>query len=909
MEFSQAVSRRSFLKVLASGATVTLTVHSLPALAMSCAPPQETGTTAVANAPAWGPVPGKARYRIDGMRKVLGKKIYARDFTARDFKSWPQDKENWLYALRCNRSDSAVLGYDLSMLPPELMPVAVIDAAALAAKKMQPKAANMNSPFFTQIGSAPDFYGQPVAMLIFADFNTFRRAVKILQFNPDTIQYGARQAMATSAYTPGTHYVRDDSQNFNYVRSAATYTAQQYLVDKQVRRTIEKSDWLKLSRSFYTQTIDPMFMEPESGLAWYDAAGQNLNLVLGTQSPTGDLTDCLSIYTSDTGAVSCSPPNPCQFKPYQSDFAIKRIDILSCYPGGGFGGRDQSYFPMYLAMAAPFASGPLRWAQNRFEQFQVGLKRCETEFTETLALDKEGMIQGLLCNYLMNGGGEKNLSPYVVQLAGMSSMSCYNIPRAVAAGASSQTRQLLGGSQRGFGGPQAFMAIETLIDEACDKLKMDPFALRRKNLLGKGKGLSITGAPMTQDLQLDQILDKLEAHPLWRQRAAKQKEMAAKGLKYGVGFAMSNEAYGTSSDGMFGGVQIEADGAITVHTPYIDMGNGAATALGLAPARSMGRNAMNINMGEAALFNSLNLTTCTPATGQPVPANYVAKASGSSSACLGAFHQYHAVEQAGIALLIQSVAPAAGALWKQSVAWKQITLKDGQLQAAGLPALNWIDVVKKISELNLPTFSAVHATFVVNFVTSDFAFGSGVVNLPLDYIAMGTTAANLKPLTRSNMTAIPPENWRYGRSTYAPCGALVASSVNPLTGAIKVEEVVSVLGAGVLHCPELVSGQSQGGILMAIGNMLLEDCPIGPDGPGNGTWNLNRYAVARVADVPKQELIILPPGECETTGRGIAEAVFCPIGPALLNGLAMALGGKRFTSTPIQPKHVLEAIK
>lgn len=902
MEFSQAVSRRSFLKVLASGATVTLTVHSLPALALASGTPAGTAAPGVANAPAWGPVPGKARYRIDGMRKVLGQKIYARDFTARDFKNWPQNKENWLYALRCNRSDSAVLGYDLSMLPQELMPIAVIDAAALAAKKMQPKAANMNSPFFTQIGSAPDFYGQPVAMLIFADFNAYRRAVKILQFNPDTIQYGAKQAIATSAYTPGTHYVRDDSQGFNYVKSATTYNAQQYRVDKEVRRAIDKSDWLKLSRSFYTQTIDPMFMEPEAGMAWYDTATQNLNLVLGTQSPTGDLTDCLSIF------VGSSTVN-CQSTPYNSVFGVKQIDILSCYPGGGFGGRDQSYFPMYLAMAAPFASGPLRWAQNRFEQFQVGLKRCETEFTETLAVDKNGMIQGLLCNYLMNGGGEKNLSPYVVQLAGMSSMSCYNIPRAVAAGASSQTRQLLGGSQRGFGGPQAFMAIETLIDEACDKLKMDPFALRRKNLLGKGKGLSITGAPMTQDLQLDQILDKLEAHPLWRNRYAKQKEMAAKGMKYGVGFAMSNEAYGTSSDGMFGAVQIEADGSITVHTPYIDMGNGAATALGLAPARSMGRNAMTINMGEAALFNSLGLTTTQPPAGQPVPANYVAKGSGSSSACLGAFHQYHVVEQAGITLLIQSVAPAASALWKQNVAWKQITLKDGQLQAAGLPALPWADVVKQIGVMNLPTYSAVHATFVVNFVTSDFAFGTGTVNLPLDYIAMGTSAANLKPVTRSNMTPIPSENWRYGRSTYAPCGALVATSVNPKTGYIKVEEVVSVLGAGVLHCRELVEGQSQGGILMAIGNMLLEDCPIGPDGPGNGTWNLNRYAVARVADVPKQELIILPPGEGETTGRGIAEAVFCPIGPALLNGLAMATGGKRFTSTPIQPKHVLEAIK
>ena len=239
---------------------------------------------------------------------------------------------------------------------------------------------------------------------------------------------------------------------------SADYKAREYKVDADVRRAIDKSPWSKFSRSFYTQTIDPMFMEPESGLAWYDPAQTTLHLVLGTQSPTGDLSDCTSIYLG-TNSTACPPA------PYQANFGLSKIDLVSCYPGGGFGGRDQSYFPMYLAMAAPFAKAPLRWAQNRFEQFQVGLKRCESEFTETLAIDKNGLIQGLLCNYLMNGGGERNLSPFVVQLAALSSMSCYNIPRAVAGGGVSQTRHLLGGSQRGFGGPQAFMAIETLLDE------------------------------------------------------------------------------------------------------------------------------------------------------------------------------------------------------------------------------------------------------------------------------------------------------------------------------------------------------------------------------------------------------------------------------------------------------------
>jgi CO/xanthine dehydrogenase Mo-binding subunit len=44
--------------------------------------------------------------------------------------------------------------------------------------------------------------------------------------------------------------------------------------------------------------------------------------------------------------------------------------------GGGFGGRDHTPFPMYVALAAMFCPGrPVRLTNNRFQQFQSGIKR------------------------------------------------------------------------------------------------------------------------------------------------------------------------------------------------------------------------------------------------------------------------------------------------------------------------------------------------------------------------------------------------------------------------------------------------------------------------------------------------------------------------------------------------------
>lgn len=159
---------------------------------------------------------------------------------------------------------------------------------------------------------------------------------------------------------------------------------------------------------------------------------------------------------------------------------------------------------------------------------------------------------------------------------------------------------------------------------------------------------------------------------------------------------------------------------------------------------------------------------------------------------------------------------------------------------------------------------------------------------------------------------------RESRYVWAPCVNVVGLTVDQTTGAVEVENILSVLNAGRIHVYDLVSGQSQGGVAMALGWTLHEDMPPGMTGPANGTWNLNRYHVPRYRDVPleteyaqggrSQELIIMP----ETTGdkkqgRGIAEAVMCSIAPAISNALRDATG-VRFMSLPITPEKILEGL-
>jgi CO/xanthine dehydrogenase Mo-binding subunit len=924
------VTRRTFLKVMGGGA-VTVSVSSLSTLMSGCAAPHiearypdlTTGSPSASDrsnrAPDWAPEPGKARWRIDGLRKVTGGKIYARDYRAGDFDGWPT-QENWLYALRCNCVDRKVEGFDLSVLPRGLQPIVVVSNDMLTQHNIKPTLEATNEIYlFAQKGQPAGCYGQPVALLIFENFDIYRRARKLLDFSDRVIRYGEKVNGNSTPSDPigdpqtfkvSKIYVRNDEDSFwninmdadEYGNPTARFRAECLSERGKLRTSVQQrakaEGWREFGTSngphFRTPAMDPAFMEPEAGLAWFQPDSGRLELVLGTQSALGDGNNASNLFKG-------------------SRFNVKHVHVLACYPGGGFGGRDQSYFPAYLALAAPFANGPLRWQLSRYEQFQVGLKRSETEFVESIWVDREGKIQALDSQFLLNAGGKQNLTSAVGDLAAMSAMSCYNIPRACAESATIHTPEVFGGSQRGFGGPQAYMAIETLMDEAAHALNESPFEIRRDNLLTVKDGRTITGAKILFDLQLRELLDRLESHSLWRDREKTHVERGKQRLKYGVGLAMSNQAYGTGKDGVFAMLEIQQNAGLRVLTHYTDMGNGAATTLGLAPANHLGQNAQQIVMSEVDAFVSIKGFDSKTLGLWPNDYRAVGLSGpfGSSSACLGAFHHFQAVDLAAKALLLQSVLPAARRLWgDQRIKPRDVRWVEGKLATAGHPSLSWPALLDQINRMAWPTVAAVHVTYAGGFWKSNYAFNSGKWDLDCDFVAMGPNVGELKALEHEKL--IPPQVdvVGYGRTNYAPAAALVAVSVAADTGHVTVERVVTSLSAGRLICREIVEGQSQGAVAMAIGNVLTECCRLGPEGPGNGRWNFDRYLITRMGDIPAQELIALPPphDDDQRCARGIGEAVMCPIAPALLNALAMATG-HRFRQTPVTPDIIREALK
>src|SRR5262249_39482991 len=284
-------------------------------------------------------------------------------------------------------------------------------------------------------------------------------------------------------------------------------------------------------------------------------------------------------------------------------YQINTIVLNACYPGGGFGGRDKSNFPTLLAIAAAYSPKPVRMAYDRFEQFQSGLKQLGARINQNLAIHYEGRFQAIVGKYELLAGGRNNYSQWVAALAGYCGGGGYAIPRVSIDAEARASIGVIAGSMRGFGGPQAAFAVESLIDEAAIELKIDPIEMRQRNALAKG-GYTVSGFRISHSLRIAEICERARHNPLWTEEDRLRQEYSKQGMLYGVGFALANHSFGTGGEGVLASVDISPDGSIGVTTNTVDMGNGAATSLAISTAQ-LGANASRIRLGEVSLFDAL----------------------------------------------------------------------------------------------------------------------------------------------------------------------------------------------------------------------------------------------------------------------------------------------------------------
>ena len=937
-----AISRRRFLSTtLVAGVAVKVSLLAPSAEAALVQTPPRPG-------PDWLKPDGRPRYRLDAIAKVTGAKAFTRDYRARDLEGWPKEQSH-AFLIHATKADRSFEGIDLAALGEDLKPDRVVLHENLVADGIVvPSQDFFGDVFLVPKGQTPRLLGQPVALLIYRDFARYNAAKRRIRFDESVVRYGARTPYNPPAHYGASRYVRieggspEAEDRFSPLKDTVIFAkfngdepawpaagegdamARGMAAAGEIAEGAASAgpDKLVFKRNYFSQSIDASAMEADNGNVWYDEANGTLHLMMATQSP------------QEVAEVSAEIVK-------HSRFPLKEVDLKVGYTVG-YGTKDHCIFPFFCVVAGLYGDGrPVRLANDRFEQFQMGLKRHAFWMDKTLVVDRRtGRFETLIGRYRSDGGGRPNFSFSVTFVGATAAQSIYYLPKSDVSAIALASRGVEAGSTRGYGTLQSMSATEMMIDEVAAELGIDPIELRLRNVFKSGMK-NTQGAIPGGALRNEEILERARAHPLWAGRHDKKKayEAANPGKRYGVGYAHVQKDYGTGAEAALASLEIDPKGRLSFRHVAHEMGPGVTTSQAIMVGEILGRVPDETEYGVTRWPQMPLETADQPYTTSQEEEDrlsrnprWTPRFTSPMSATNSAYYLGHASREAARLLLDQMVWPAARSLWSRGIGGgamapytvrrEDLRLARGLVQAGGLPPLSLEQVAAEAHRLGLVTGVTVHSFNRWQWTEAEFDLpGESRVRLPLDALALrygeGAPAERKALMTtggwhfveRAAVHYPPTQRNNAGVTYYAPMATLAEVAVDTGTGKITLLSHHSYLECGRQVVPELVSGQIQGGLAMGIVHALTEYLPLYEDGPGDGTWNWNRYELPRAADVAvwTQTAEVLPPLSDTDPPKGMAEVVMIAVVPAIANAVAHAIG-KRFYELPITAAKIRGAL-
>jgi carbon-monoxide dehydrogenase large subunit len=162
-----------------------------------------------------------------------------------------------------------------------------------------------------------------------------------------------------------------------------------------------------------------------------------------------------------------------------------RVRVIVPDVGGAFGSKGVIAPEVAAVAAAAIKLGmPLKWAEDRLENFLGAYQGRGIEGDVELALDPDGRMLGLRA-WLWADLGAYLLSTTAIppHTAAMLMTGCYAIPAAEVKLVGARTHKVPTGPYRGAGRPDAAYMLERLVDHAALELGIDRIELRRRNLI------------------------------------------------------------------------------------------------------------------------------------------------------------------------------------------------------------------------------------------------------------------------------------------------------------------------------------------------------------------------------------------------------------------------------------------
>lgn len=267
-------------------------------------------------------------------------------------------------------------------------------------------------------------------------------------------------------------------------------------------------------------------------------------------------------------------------------YPLHKIRVIAPPIGGGFGGKAGMTIEalcLAAAMNGDIKGRPVKLFIPREEVLTTCGVRQGYVSRIALALDLDGVIQGIKNTLYFDSGISAEYGANPVRSAGYTTTGCYYIPNVWTDSYAVYTNKPYGTAYRGFGLPELMGALEVVVDMAAHKIGMDPAEFRLKNLLCEGQP-TCTGMPM-HGHALGKIIDRISGSV----RLGVEEPAKREGWIRGKGMALAIKAPAIPADSSSSAiVKILGDGTVEVLAATMDMGQGAYTAYAQMVSEELG---------------------------------------------------------------------------------------------------------------------------------------------------------------------------------------------------------------------------------------------------------------------------------------------------------------------------------
>ena len=431
----------------------------------------------------------------------------------------------------------------------------------------------------------------------------------------DVDQQGRRYTQAGQTYPEPSPY--DRLVIDRHVRFAGDVVAilagkDEKCVDKAIKLIKVRYEVLPAVLDYHTALDNPVLVHPEEN--WESlapvGADNKRNLCAHDESGAGDieavLAGCDVVIDHTYHTRACQQAMMETFRTYCSIDAYGRLNVLSSTQivfhcrrilanalhipksmirvakpriGGGFGAKQTSVCEVYPAFVTWKTKKPSKIIFSRYESQIASTPRHEMEMHVRLGATKDGIVRGIDLYTLSNTGAYGEHGPTTVGLSGHKSIPLYGKAEAFRFVSDVvYTNHMSAGAYRGYGATQGLFAVESAVNELADKLGIDPFVIRQRNIVHEGDVMPAYYGQVNTSCALDRCLQAVHDNIGWDEKYPVRDMGNGKVRAVGMGMAMQGSGI-TSVDVGSASLKINDDGFYTLSIGAADMGTGCDTIL------------------------------------------------------------------------------------------------------------------------------------------------------------------------------------------------------------------------------------------------------------------------------------------------------------------------------------------